>query len=127
MTDRDRLEELLDRVEVESVAWKPEPEEKVAGVVVDVITRDGKFGEYPIVEIDTGNRVVAFHAFHAAARREIEGRNIRRGDVIAIKYLGEIDDGNRSYHGYKIVVDRDSAPATVETVSDEPSDFAQSG
>ena len=41
-------------------AWSPEPGEIIAGTVVEITTRDGGYGDYPIVtlETDEGARAV---------------------------------------------------------------------
>jgi len=117
---------IADRLNQESEAWKPEPEDTLIGTVVDVTTRDGGYGEYPIIEVDDGEKVFAFHAFHTVASREIKARRVATGDTIGIKFLGEISEGDRSYYGYKFTLDKPVAMPVDEAPTDEPSDFASS-
>ena len=53
--------------------WRPNPGDKLIGVVVGLETRDGGHGEYPIVSVrsDDGHDR-AFHAFHTVVRSELE-------------------------------------------------------
>jgi hypothetical protein len=123
MSDKKKI---ADRLNQESEAWKPEAGEMLIGTVVDVTYRDGQYGSYPIVEVDDGELVFAFHAFHTVAQREIKNRHVAVGDEIGIKFLGEQEDGDRSYYGYRFTLDK-PASAAVEVPTDDPSDFAETG
>lgn len=87
---------LLDRTEHDIEGWRPEPNDGVEGVITFVGERQGDYEPYPYLEIDVSNAVkkdlvgktVAVHAFHTVLKREIADKQPRRGDQIAIRYLG---------------------------------------
>jgi hypothetical protein len=98
-----------DRLEQEyAEAWRPEPEERLAGDVVDITRLTSSYDEaaYPCVTIrkQDGSGEAAFHAFHTVAKRELSKLRPRVGDTIGIKYLGlkETQDG-RKVHVYRAV------------------------
>jgi hypothetical protein len=71
---------LAESLDNEGEAWKPEPGDKLVGVVTNIEIVDSKFGgKYPIVEVqnlDDGIRV--FHAFHTPSpSRSFAGRSRR--------------------------------------------------
>ena len=92
---------LEDRLDSTAEAWRPEAGDKIVGTVVDVDSRDGEFGLYPIVTVqtDTGDER-AVHAFHTVLKREFAKRQPRPGERIGIKYLGKHE---RGYEAYRIV------------------------
>lgn len=86
-------------------AWRPEPGDKLVGVVVDLSEREGLDGIYPIVTVRTDDGTdVAFHAFHTVAANELAKLRPKIGDQIGIKYVGRIQGANSrsSYHGYRV-------------------------
>jgi hypothetical protein len=124
---RSITDDLLEQVNRESAVWDPEPEDTLAGVVVGRSTRSSDYGSYPVIEVDNGDEVVEFRAYRTVARREVERLGIRVGDVIAVKYLGEVTGTDSTYHGYRIATDREPPTPTVEEPSEEPSDWAEAG
>ena len=80
--------------------WKPKTGDKVIGVITDVTTRDGGYGEYLIVSLKTGGGEVAVHAFHEVLRAELARIAPKPGDEIGIRYLGKHPE--KGYHSYKV-------------------------
>jgi hypothetical protein len=124
---RSITDDLLEQVNREPAVWDPEPGDTLAGVVVSRSTRSSDYGSYPVVEIDDGDEVVEFRAYRTVARREVERHDVGIGDVIAVKYLGEITGTDSTYHGYRIATDRDATAPAVEEPSEEPSEWAEAG
>ena len=101
------MSNLSDSLDVEyAAAWKPQPNEKLVGVISELSEREGyDGGVYPIVTIRTEDgREFAFHAFHTVAQNELARLRPAVGDQIGIKYLGKVqkEDGRSSYHGYRV-------------------------
>ena len=105
LTDIDReqanddLLNLLNQVERDVTAWRPEAGDSVFGVFRDIDdSSEGDFGSYPILIIETpSSRLIAVHAFHTVLRRNIERKLTRGvlkiGDEIAIQYRGPVGEG----------------------------------
>lgn len=93
---------LLDELDREKVAWKPEPGSKVAGIVNTVTTAKSEFGDYPLITLDPGptEPLVDVHAFHTWLKSDITRLNLRQGDQLAIKYLGR--GGDRDMAMYRV-------------------------
>ena len=92
---------LEDRLDSAATGWKPNPGDRLVGTVIDVDSRDGDYGVYPIVTVQTDNGdEIAIHAFHTVLRREFAKRQPQPGERIGVKYLGKSDKG---YESYKIV------------------------
>jgi hypothetical protein len=89
-------------------AWRPKVGDFLIGKVTGVDERDGEYGTYPIVTVETedGKRL-AFHAFHTVARGELARLRPKAGDEIGIKYHGK--DAERGYERYTMRVDRPGA------------------
>ena len=89
-------------------AWRPKPGEYLIGKVTGIDERDGSYGTYPIVTVETedGKRL-AFHAYHTVARGELARLRPKTGDDIGIKYHGK--DAERGYERYTMRVDRPGA------------------
>lgn len=80
------------------------PGSKVVGLVVELATGEGNFGEYPIVSLDDGERIVTIACHRSVLRREIMGRDIRLGDALGVEYTGEQHTrGGQAYFGYRVV------------------------
>jgi hypothetical protein len=94
-------------------AWRPDPGEVLAGAITEITSRDGGYGEYPILVVRQGAPMeteLAFHAIHTVAQSELASKKPQIGETIAIKYLGkrEAASGKTTYDGYKVVIDRDA-------------------
>ena len=89
-------------------AWRPKVGDCLIGTVVSTDERDGEYGTYPIVTVETrdGKRL-AVHAFHTVARGELARLRPKVGDEIGIKYHGK--DAERGYERYTMRVDRPGA------------------
>ena len=91
-------------------AWKPDPGDKIAGIVTDLSEREGAFGRYPIVTLRTEDGEFAVHAFHEVLTNELARLAPKQGDVLGIKYVGKHPE--RGYHVYR--VRRSGADAGVQ-------------
>lgn len=102
---------LEDRLDMDVEAWRPNPGDKILGKVVLVSTREGDYGEYPYLEIDLGDEVVAVHAFHSVLKNELARYQPKAGDTLGIKYKGKVDTKRNDvktgkpvqFEGYKVV------------------------
>jgi hypothetical protein len=86
-------------------AWKPEPGEVLAGIVVSVVERRG-FAErpYPAVTVRTEEGELTFHGYHTVAKDELAQQRPEPGDMIGIAYHGLFVDGEKRYERYRIKV-----------------------
>jgi hypothetical protein len=81
-------------------AWKPAPGDKVVGTVTDLTSRDGEYGTYPIVTLNTGDGEVALHCFHEVLANELARIAPKVGDQLGVKYVGRHPE--RGYHIYRV-------------------------
>jgi hypothetical protein len=109
------LQKLLELVQKDVIAWRPEAGDVVAGVLRDVSeSSEGDFGSYIILLIETPTgKLVQVHCFHTVLRRDIERRlqrgTLKTGDEIAIMYVGESEragKGKSAANLYHVVVNR---------------------
>lgn len=109
------LQKLLDLVDKDVIAWRPEAGDVVAGTLRDVSeSSEGDFGSYVILMIETPKgKLVNVHCFHTVLRRDVERRlqrgTLKVGDQIAIKYIGEAElagKGKNAANLYRVVVNR---------------------
>jgi hypothetical protein len=108
------LERLLNQVEKEVVAWRPNPGDKVGGILRDISdSSEGDYGSYPILQIETpSGLLVAVHCFHTVLRNEVQRKvekgTLQVGDQIAILYVGQgIAQGSKNApEMYRIAVSR---------------------
>ena len=92
-------------------AWRPKIGDCLIGTVVSTDERDGEYGTYPIVTVETeGGKRLAFHAFHTVARGELARLRPKVGDEIGIKYHGK--DAERGYERYTMRIDRPAGRST---------------
>jgi hypothetical protein len=118
MTNRSSLEDRLD--EEFAPAWRPEAGGSLTGKIVALGERDGGFGRYPIVTVETeGGEELAVHAVHAVLADELAKHQPKLGERIGIRYRGKIDGGERPYHAYKVVVDRPTVGIDWSTYSED--------
>jgi len=109
------LSKLLDMVDKDVIAWRPEAGDVVAGTLRDVSdSSENEFGSYVILMIETPTgKLVNVHCFHTVLRRDIERRlqrgTLKTGDEIAIKYIGTADKSEKGKNAaelYRVVVNR---------------------
>ena len=103
--DMPTVDDLLD---LEVAGWKPEPGDKVIGLVAMIQTagEGGEYGAYPLLTIrkSDGSGWVAVHAFHNVLRGEIARAEVGVGDVIGIKYNGKVEGGKfGKYENYRVI------------------------
>lgn len=111
---------LTNRLNRDSEPWRPNPGDTIEGEVVELDTRDGGYGPYPIVTVVTDDdREVTVHCFHEALRGQVESKNVAVGDTIGVIYRGKTTSANgRSFHSYRLIVDRStSTPVTTNTTT----------
>jgi hypothetical protein len=100
---------LADQLDSEfAPGWKPEPGDKIEGVITGLSEREGNFGTYPIVTIrqDNGEEIAA-HCYHAVLAAKFAELRVKVGERVALKYMGQVAKaGGGTYHSYRAVVDR---------------------
>jgi len=93
-------------------AWRPMQGATVTGTIVTIVPRDGDFGRYPVVVLDTGaDHYQAVHAFHGVIQNELREMRAAPGERITIRYDGKRDHNKakddkgepRQYHSYSVV------------------------
>ncbi len=112
MTDR-TLEDRIDAGYAD--AWRPAEGDILLGYVSELGIGNSKYGDYPILTVQTADGALAVHAFHTVLRDKLLELEPSIGEQIAIKYLGRklprnadkgatlADDGYESYH---VIIDR---------------------
>jgi hypothetical protein len=113
---------ISDRLDKEyAPAWRPEPGDKLVGVVVEVGENDAGWGDYPVVTVmdDDGNEA-AVHAFHTVLRNELTAAVV--GDRVGIIYKGKVTGNNGTeYESYRVIVEpANPAPAGKSKAGDDP-------
>jgi hypothetical protein len=121
-------DDILDRLDKDyAPGWKPEPGDKVAGVVVERSQRDGGFGMYPIITVrqDSGAEI-AIHASSTVIQNEVTAQDPQPGDQIGVLYQGEktAKDGRSTYHAYRVIVVKaqENRPHVVVQVAENPAE-----
>jgi hypothetical protein len=100
------MSSLHDRLDTDyAPAWRPNPGDKVIGTVTALDVRDGTYGSYPIVTIDTGDGELALHCFHEVLANELAKIAPKIGDRVGVKYAGKRPE--RGYHIYRVQRDGD--------------------
>ena len=98
------MTDFMDRLDREVEAWKPQPGDKIVGTITSIEAFDGKYGEYPLLIVDTGDHEIAIHAFHTVLKSELARKDPSEGDRIGVKYTGRNVDGG--YEGYRVLIER---------------------
>ncbi len=105
-------------------AWRPDPGDKLIGIVVAIDDRDGGYGPYKILTIrqDDGEEL-AWHAMHDVAKSKVAEENPKVDDQIGAKYRGFTakQDASGKYHDYALVV-KHVAPDDDGTAADAAPD-----
>jgi hypothetical protein len=100
-------------------AWRPVPGEKVIGAVTALDAREGAYGTYPIVTLETDDGEIALHCFHEVLQNELAKIAPKIGDRIGVKYVGKHPE--RGYHVYRVQRDgADDEFAWGQFGADEP-------
>lgn len=110
------MKSITERLDSFAEAWRPEPGDKLVGVIVDLDERVSQYDEdgYPILVVETDDgQEFAFHAFHTVARNELAKQRPAVGDRVGVAYHGKKD--GRNYESYRIIVERAAAdPRTFD-------------
>ncbi len=93
-------------------AWRPQVNETVKGTLVKIVRREGDYGPYPCVILDTGDAegYIAVHAFHGVLLNQLRDARPVAGDELTILYAGKRNSAAREgkklsdYHGYALFV-----------------------
>lgn len=121
---------IADRLNSEARSWRPidtaeypDHPNPLVGEVVEVETGDGDYGPFPILTLldDDGNEW-RWSVFGGVAQGRIQKLNPQVGDTLGVKYLGEKpskNHANRTYHDWRIVLERGSNPAPVASTPAE--------
>lgn len=110
MSDFDRLRARLDAPH--APAWRPEPGGDLVGTVAGLSNRTHPdWGAYPIVTVATADGELAWHAYGAVARQQLDDAAPSVGDLIAVRYEGKREASTgafagKGYHAWKVVVER---------------------
>lgn len=123
------LEERLTGAEPEP--WIPEEAgDHIFGEVEAVVTRDGDYGEFPVITLlDADGNVWNVAGFGTVLQNKIAELGPHEGDQIGFKFLGEktSKNGKSTYKDWKVVLSRSpqnaapvavAAPATGDEFSD---------
>jgi hypothetical protein len=112
---------LADRASNFPEAWRPEAGDVIEGVVTEISSRDSEYGDpYQIVTVlDDDGTEFAVHCFHTMLRQEVERKQPKVDDRIAVAYhgLGEAKPGMQPPHRYRLIVERNdtaSEPVPLE-------------
>jgi len=87
--------------------WRWEnPNDGVEGIVVSVDKRvnDNNPEGYPVITLRQANgEDIAIHGFTTVLQRELEERNLRAGDLLAVIYDGKKTAGSgRQFHAFRV-------------------------
>jgi hypothetical protein len=130
--DDDPLERLTELLGKDRHFWKPDKVgDTASGRVLEFSEVEGEYGIDRVVTIETKTEVLDVRCSRRRLRDEINGRDIRVGDVLGIVYGGEVDkkNGSGKYHAYRVEhlpVNRDTVePPRLPSVLDEepPTDY----
>ena len=120
------MSDLLDQLdEPMAESWIGEPDDKLVGTVTNLSSRDGGYGEYPIVTLDVESGTVggkpievpvtlALHGLGTVLQGELwaEGKpgawKLGIGDTLAVKYLGKKQGRTNEYDAWRVIIKRAS-------------------
>lgn len=140
------MTDLFDKLDTPSAeGWRPEDGDKIVGRVIACDTRDGSYGEYPVVTLDVREGSTetrdgvrhpielpaerAVHAFHTILKGEIwtDGKvgawRVHEGDTLGVRYNGKgrTRAGNE-IDNYRVIIER---PTVADKLDDDaPSLFS---
>lgn len=82
--------------------WRPEPGDTITGRVKALsLSMPGRWGSYPILTLDNGTDI---HAFHSTLKRDLSLLRPVIGDTITITYHGKVEGNEYIYHNYDVEV-----------------------
>lgn len=114
------LRDLVDKDYAEG--WKPNEGDYLEGVVTEISSRDGGYGEYPILTVLTDDKKeIAWHASSTVAKSQVADKQPNVGDRIGVLYKGKQpkkSDPKVEQHVYRLVVER--GPSSLRQAVDTP-------
>jgi hypothetical protein len=110
MEAHESLEARLEAAGEHAEAWRPEPGDRLVGEIVAISQGRSSYDAraYPILTVrsaDAGEDL-AVHAFQTVLLDELARERPKVGEVIGIKYLGEVVGARSTYRKYTVVIDR---------------------
>lgn len=90
-------------------AWKPEPDEFVAGTILSIWEATGEYGSSPAMTLSQRDGTeVTVYCSATVLRNQFERAKPSVGDTVGIKYLGEVENpkSKRTYKNYQMKVVR---------------------
>lgn len=108
--------EMLELLNHQAVAWRPEVGDKLIGTIVDRYTNPGtNWGPYEVYEVRTASgAVIAWHAFGTVGKSTTDRKNPQPGDKIGVTLLGYIDTGKGNpYANFHAVVRKAPGDGTL--------------
>jgi hypothetical protein len=111
-----------DDLDREVQPWQPEKGDKLVGKVLSVEWVQSRYseGKYPYLEIEASDGILwGWHAAQTVAKSAIERKQVREGNQIAIKYLGEHTKG---YKDFRILVKRESDSSPTKLDENSPAE-----
>jgi hypothetical protein len=106
-------------------AWRPADGDNVEGVITEIVTIKGKFGDYPCITIVQDNTErVAIHAAPSVLKQQVNGlvnkHGMKIGDRFGAKYEGKktSKEGGREYHDYTVAWEA-AKPATGGSIKEQ--------
>jgi hypothetical protein len=108
-----------DDLDREVVPWQPAKADKLIGKVLTLEWVDSRFSDeqYPYLEVDSvDGQLISWHAAQTVAKGAIRRKNVRVGDQLAVKYLGEV--GDPTYKDFRILAEHADGQAQTETFVD---------
>ena len=107
------MSSMAEKLNKDTTSWRPQPGDVVSGVLVEIEAHEGKFGSYPLLTLETDDgSEMAVHAFHAVLRSELARKRPQPGDVIGVKFLGDM--AGKGYQGYRVRVERATPAPEVD-------------
>lgn len=116
---------LREKLERESVSWRPDLEDSdhpqvIEGEIFEIDTGISDYGEYHILSIEdeVAGVLWRWNAFGSVAEKAIAQKRPQVGDRIAIAYQGEKPSRNfpgKNYADWRVLLER--APANVAAVA----------
>ena len=106
------LEEQAINIEPDEFSWwKPkEKGDSLTGTIEFIGEKSGKYGPEDIIKIRDARDAVFAKTLTSSLKRATVEQNLATGDVITVKFFGEVEIGNgKTFQNYKVVVHEKAA------------------